>query len=207
MLRSHWWRLQGHWATLEFMHASPEMLITGPRGGRDLDWQKLARRATDGYRHTSDNNPFGFDNGRWLAEFQAEALAQRDTQSDAQFLAAMDGSKEWTDFDLLLRTVRDMDCDPLVLSMPVPEAYYAYLGVSPDAARAYYARLRATANVYGVPVVDFADHGADKAFLADPHYHLSPKGWVHYAYALDAFYHNRLPYTLPDPAPPPLPTD
>ncbi len=206
-LRVHWWRVQDHWATLEFIRAHPEMLGAGPRDGRDIDWQKLARRARDGYRNQSGNNPFGFDNGRWLDEFQAEAAAQRGAWNDAEFLANMNASQEWADFDLLLRTVRELEGEPLVLSMPIPEAYYTHLGVSPTASRAYYAQLRAAASARGAAVVDFAEHATDKEFLADPHYHLSAKGWVHYAHALDAFYHDRLPYTLPDPDAARLPTD
>ena len=68
---------------------------------------------------------------------------------------------------------------------------YDHLGISAQARRAYYHKLREAVNPYGVPLIDFADHEDDAYFLNDWEEHLSARGWMHYAQALDAFYHGR----------------
>ena len=44
-----------------------------------------------------------------------------------------------------------------------------------------------------MPVVDFADHDADRSFCHDTMGHLAPNGLLHYNQVLDDFFHNTIP--------------
>jgi poly-D-alanine transfer protein DltD len=118
----------------------------------------------------------------------------------------MDRAGEWKDLDLLLRALRELGARPLLVSTPLKGDLYDYAGISAGARRVYYTRLRELARANDVPLVDFADHDGDRFFLRD-FSHLSSKGWVYYARALDTFYHlppggDMTPAPLP-PADPP----
>jgi poly-D-alanine transfer protein DltD len=112
--------------------------------------------------------------------------------TDAGFLETLDRAAEWTDLDILLHGLSELGVEPILLTQPLPGTYYDYVGVSYAARQAFYTRLRSAASPFGVPVVDFANHDYDLYFVNDPNSHLSRKGWVYYAQALDAFFHGAL---------------
>ncbi|MCL5025879.1 MAG: D-alanyl-lipoteichoic acid biosynthesis protein DltD [Chloroflexi bacterium] len=189
-------QLQDHWETFSY--------IQDQKGGRHpldpdvsheaatLDWSALLQKAEREQLQHADNNPFGFDNQAWVNRLRPDVVKQKSSRNDTQFLKNLGQSAEWTDLDLLLRGLRDLDAQPLILSMPIQGKYYDYTGVSARARQAYYDKLRQVVEPYGVPVLDFADHDGDKYFLIDPGAHVSREGWIYYDQALDAFYHDAL---------------
>lgn len=179
-------RLQDHWETLEAIRQQPE--LTPPRRrAATLDWPSLAAAAEAEYRQQADDNPFGFDDEIWRVN-QARLPQQFETRNDGGFLGALQQASEWTDLELLLRTIRELGAEPLILSQSIKGVYYDYQGVSAQARSRYYLRLEDLCRKYDVPLLDFADHDADPWFLRDLGSHLSPKGWVFFDEALDRFY-------------------
>src|ERR1043166_6237028 len=69
-------------------------------------------------------------------------------------------------------------------------------GVSTAAREIYYEKLRAFARQYDFPLVNFAEHNSDPAFLDPQGYQLSAKGWISYNRALDEFFHDAQPSAL-----------
>ena len=106
---------------------------------------------------------------------------------DAAFRARVATASEWTDLDLLFRTLTELRARPLILSMPI-DAYVAP-GVSRSAHEVYYDRMRELARRYHFPLVEFEDHDADPTFLIARREHPTPKGWMYYNRALDNFFH------------------
>ncbi len=111
--------------------------------------------------------------------------------SDHVFRQRLARASEWSDLDLLLRTLHQLGARPLLLSAPFDGEVFDHFGVSAAARAEYYDRLEALAARYEVPLVDFREHDEDARFLADTHDHLSAIGWLHYNAALDNFYHDR----------------
>ena len=109
-------------------------------------------------------------------------------------LRALQRSYEWGDFELLLRAVRELGLDPLVISMPIEYAHFERMGISPECIDAYAWRLRDFARRYEVPVVDFVELGEQPRFFADHFGHPSAEGWIHMDRALDDFFHGRPVY-------------
>jgi D-alanine transfer protein len=106
---------------------------------------------------------------------------------DVAFRARVATASEWTDLDLLFRTLTELRARPLILSMPI-DAYVAR-GVSRSAHEVYYDRMRELARRYHFPLVEFEDHDADPTFLIARREHPTPKGWMYYNRALDNFFH------------------
>ena len=106
---------------------------------------------------------------------------------DAEFRTRVATASEWTDLELLFRTLTELRARPLILSMPI-DAYIAP-GVSRRAHEAYYDRMRELTRRYHFPLVEFEDHDPDPTFLIARREHPTPKGWMYYNRALDNFFH------------------
>jgi D-alanine transfer protein len=105
---------------------------------------------------------------------------------DAAFRARIAAASEWTDVELLFRTLAQLKADPLILSMPI--AANAARGVSRSAREVYYERMRELAQQYHFPVIEFEQHDADPSFLIARREHPTPRGWMVYNRALDDFF-------------------
>jgi D-alanine transfer protein len=185
-------RAQDCWATYTYIADRQQLDTQVPQHPADIQWPSLMRTAEEEQWGQANNNDFGFDNAIWADKYRALVAERHGQFSDAWFVDNLQHTAEWTDLDLLLRGLSEMGAEPILLSQPIPGRYYDYIGISGAARSEYYARLRAVAATYGVPVVDFADHDGDVYFVTDPNSHLSRKGWTYYDRALDAFYHGTL---------------
>jgi D-alanine transfer protein len=105
---------------------------------------------------------------------------------DAMFRSRIAAASEWTDLELLFRTLAELKADPLILSMPIDAD--AARGVSRSAREVYYERMRELAQRYHVPVVEFEQYDADPGFLIAHREHPTPRGWMVYNRALDDFF-------------------
>ena len=105
---------------------------------------------------------------------------------DAAFRARIASASEWTDVQLLFRTLAQLKADPLILSMPI--SANAARGVSRSAREVYYERMRELAQQYHFPVIEFEQHDADPTFLIARREHPTPRGWMAYNRALDDFF-------------------
>jgi D-alanine transfer protein len=117
----------------------------------------------------------------------AESLDAIRPARDAAFRARIEAASEWTDLELLFRTLTELRARPLILSMPIE--VYAARGVSKSAREVYYDRMRDLAQRYHFPLIEFEDHDTDPTFLIAHREHPTPKGWMYYNRALDNFFH------------------
>jgi poly-D-alanine transfer protein DltD len=183
-------RLQDDWEVVSFIRQRPDLGPDVPRQEARLDWPSLLAEAERASQAQADNNPFGFDNTYWRQN-ASKLTEQKGQRSDPSFLKYVQSATGWGDLELLLRGLRDLGAEPLILSAPMKGPYYDYWGVSAQARRAYYRKLRDLAQTYGAQMPDFSDHDLDRYFVVDYRSHLSPKGWAYYDQALDRFFHER----------------
>jgi D-alanine transfer protein len=198
-------RYQDHWSVVCYLWKHPVRTSPpiSPRNREPLDWPMLHRQADAIYRTRSSNNEFGLDNEKWDRELRQETLRLRNTKSDEGFFQTLQRNQEWVDLELLLRELNELGAQPLLLSMPIHGGWYDQCGVTYTARRAYYEKLRGIGARYHTPVVDFADHDADRSFCHDTMGHLAPSGLVYYNQVFDGFFHGAIPRPseLPSPAP------
>jgi D-alanine transfer protein len=171
------YRLQDHFEVIQAKRDDHKLYHLVARKPAELDWDRLFAEAGPLVKPLPEDTP-------------DERLKQ--FAGDAAFLEALQRSAEWGDFELLLRVVRELHLDPLLLSMPMEYEHFERMGISAQAIDAYALRLRALADRYQVPIVDFADLGEDPRFFADHFGHPSAKGWIYFDRALDDFFHGRL---------------
>lgn len=108
---------------------------------------------------------------------------------DADFLRILNEADEWEDFELLLRTLKEMHADALLLSMPLHGTELEMTGVSAEARKAYGAELNRLAEKYGVQLVYFSQYENDPTFFTDNSDHPSERAWMLFNKVLDDFYH------------------
>ena len=97
-------------------------------------------------------------------------------------------SKEWTDFDLMLRTARETKVHLLVICQPMNTKFCQLQGLTGKSSTLFYERLRASIAPYKARLLTFPDEERDPHFYQDC-IHPSAKAWIAYDAALDAFYH------------------
>ena len=194
MMHNAMLRYQDHLNVVGYLWTHPvkTSFPTSPRSAPPLDWPMLHRQAEAVYRAHSNNNAFGLANEKWDSVIRQETLRLRNTGTEEAFLRTLEKSQEWTDLELLLRELNELGARPLLLSMPIHGGWYDYCGVTYTARRAYYEKLRGMSARYHVPVVDFADHDADRSFCRDPMGHLAPDGLLYYDQVLDGFFHGAI---------------
>ena len=170
-------RVQDYFETLFFLLKERESFhLVARRSSSIMDWENLIARSASRTRVHNDKDP----------EPIGVEMGQR------AFATGVGSAHEWTDFELLLRGLNELGARPLILSMPIDGRYCDRFGVGPETRELYYARLRALAKAYGIPLIDFEEHDEDEDFLAGHHDHLSDKGWLYFDKALDDFFHDRL---------------
>ena len=107
---------------------------------------------------------------------------------DENFERACLASKEWTDFELLLRTAREMKIHLLVVCQPMNAKFCQLQGLTARSPALFYDRLRQAVAPFKAKLVTFTDEERDPHFYRDC-VHPSAKAWIAYDAALDAFYH------------------
>jgi D-alanine transfer protein len=188
-LRNRILELQDHHLAARFLREAtkPEDAVPTRRPAAP-DWQALLAQADSDYRRRTTSNPFGFDDADWKLWLGRHMSRFRNALADEDILCKMDAACEWADFDVLLRVLRELGAEPLVLIVPPNAGYLAHGGITPRVLDLFHARIRAVAGARGVPIVDFSEHEHDKFFFADQS-HLGSRGWIYYARVLDEFYH------------------
>jgi D-alanine transfer protein len=176
-------RAQDHFeAAVEILrHREPQPLISRAHVS-GLNWNELLARAAQ------------FANNAAVQAKRREVAQNRATHNvrGESIFRAMSQAREWTDLELLLRTMKELRAEPLLLSMPVEDIRLEVYGAAPKLRNSYVQRLDALAEQYHIPLIDFREHERDPGFLVDFLDHLSGKGWLYYDKALDDFFHGRV---------------
>ncbi len=184
--------LQDHRETLSYIRSQTDLKLKVPHKSKTLDWDTLLDSAQNDYARRSDQNPFGFENEIWAGTYHKQPPTDLAGWSDQTFLSFMNKSEGWTDLGLLLRALKELGAETLILSAPLEGPYFDYVGISPGARQVFYDKLHATVKPYAVWLIDFHERENDMDFFIDAMFHLSSVSWIYYAETMDAFYHGTL---------------
>jgi D-alanine transfer protein len=156
------------------------------------DWTALATKAESESIAQADNNPFGFDSAVWL-KYYAKTFKPSSSAggADEYYLGDLTISKEWPDFEILMRVLQELGAQPLLLGRPMKASFLVASGISLSAQQVFYTKMRWIAQQYSLPLVDFQGHQNDTFFDMDLA-HASRIGWVYVDQILDQFYHGAL---------------
>ncbi|MEA3207031.1 MAG: D-alanine transfer protein [Chthoniobacter sp.] len=172
-------RLQDHFEACRFLAGQPAHSGNVHRIPEALDWPALIATAAEQVGDTpgDETDP---------AAFTTEAQ-----RLDRVFIEHVETSALWPDLKMLLRTLRELGAEPLILSTPFNGPYQNGMHVSRSARQLYYDRFNRMVRRFGFACRDFEEHDEDKRFVADQYDHLSGKGWMIYDQVLDDFFHDR----------------
>lgn len=97
-------------------------------------------------------------------------------------------SKEYDDFSLMLRVLKEKKAKPLFVLIPANGRWADYAGFSPQERNDYYQRIRSMIQDQGFSVADFSHKEYEPYFMQDT-WHIGLKGWVEADAAIDQFMH------------------
>lgn len=183
-------RMQDHVEAAIYILEWDEKLNPDPRRGlRTLNWNELLKKAAK------------FVNAAAVQAKRNEIAKKKIPRAsrDGVFMQSLVKAREWTDFELLLRTFVELGAKPLLLSIPIEDIRLEAYGISDSSRAAYTGRLRKLAAKYDIPLADFPGSEASPGFTVDFLDHLSGEGWLYYNKALDDFFHGRF-WAQPVPA-------
>ncbi len=160
--------------------------VAGP-----VDWAKRLKEADAAYAKQPAQTSYstgprtGFDDNlrrRFVDPKHPEITP------DENFARACRASKEWTDFQLLLRTARDSKIHLLVICQPMNAKFSQLQGLTARSSTLFYERLREAVEPFKARLITFPAGEPDPHFYRDCT-HPSAKAWIAYDEAIDAFYH------------------
>ncbi len=149
----------------------------------DIDFDKLMVEAETASKKNCTNNDYGINDSYFDTYIKSQYDEQRDAAKDKSFVE----SPEYEDLELFLRVCRELDIEPMLISVPVNGRWYDYTGFPKDDRQNYYEKIRKLADKYDVRLADFSDKEYELYFLKDV-MHLGEKGWVYLDEEIYNFY-------------------
>lgn len=98
-------------------------------------------------------------------------------------------SKEYQDFELLLRILEDKGAEPLFVLIPANGRWADYAEFPLSERQDYYQRVRGMIQAHRFQIADFSDKEYEIYFMQDP-WHLGLKGWAEVNKVIDEFVHS-----------------
>jgi len=186
-------RLQDQREVVSLIGRQPGLDPVVTRSPANPDWESLATQAEKQQAPRTTSNPYGVEDSIWFDTHKAWVdQGKAPGSGDSDYLDHMLRTQEWTDLNIMLRTLKELGAQPLILSLPAKGPLMDALGVSSAARQQFYDSLEGTVAAYGFPLVDYRQFDGDQYFLIDLFSHVSQKGWVYVDQTLDAFYHGSL---------------
>ncbi len=171
-----------------------------------LSWEDTFTTAIDALeiQHSeiaSSSEPRDMEWGKKIAQLEAEEAASEPNAPivtrlmvkgahDDQFVADMNASREWGDFELLLDTLKSFGAKAMLISVPITGSGMDKHGISGLARDQFYRRFESMSAVRGFPAVTFSDHDMDDGFTIPKSSHFTPRAWLYVDRVLDDFYHD-----------------
>ena len=187
-------RLQDHWAVVNYIRSQPNLNPQVVHKPERINWSEEISQAVTSEKMYSNNNPYGIENEAWSVYYSTIMVPpKKPGYADQWFSKSLNDSKEWADLDLVLRILKEMGAQPLILSRPIDGPIWSARGLSQLGSQVYYRKLQNAVAPYGFTLVDFADHEDDRYFSTDPGSHSNREGWVYVDEALNAFFHVHFP--------------
>jgi D-alanine transfer protein len=157
-----------------------------------IDWSAAFASALSEQKQHTLSNPLGVEDDRWWWYQHVLTDPIPAGSEDKGFINRVEAHPEWTDLDILLRTLQELGAQPLILSRPMNVHLWEALGVSEQAQNTYYVKLKDIVNQYHMPLVDYQQYGSDIYFSIDQGAHTSRYGWVFVDQTLNDFFHGRV---------------
>ncbi len=162
------------------------------RSSRSIDWPGILQQALAKQKLATASNPLGVENDQWWKYSYLLTNPVPPGSEDKIFIERVKIHPEWSDFDILLRVLKELGAQPLILSRPMNVRLWEAQGVSEQAQNTYYEKLSQAVAPYRFPLVNYQQYGTDIYFSIDQGSHTSREGWIYVNQTLDDFFHGRI---------------
>lgn len=148
-----------------------------------IDYDELLKEAESVGKSQSTTNEFGIEDNYFNTYVKDDLEIRKNSEQNSSYVK----SKEYDDLQLFLDICKDLEIEPLLISVPVNGRWYDYIGFSKQDREQYYQNIRDIASKNNVELADFSDKEYELYFLKDV-MHLGWKGWVYLDEAIYNFY-------------------
>lgn len=139
-----------------------------------IDWEKEKIRAYEMGREKCTNNDF-YVNDEYYDRYLRNRIGTLKNSSEKVNLM---NSKEFTDYELFLKTCKSKNIKPYIVFMSTNGYYYDYIGINKNKRDEFYNKLADITQQYGVDYLDLRDMEYEPYFYADV-MHLGWRGWLY----------------------------
>jgi D-alanine transfer protein len=143
-------------------------------------WNKVIKRSEERGRSQISNNLNILD-----TLYQKNISASKEPWTKLKLYP----SKEYDDFDLMLRVLEQKGVKPLFVLIPANGRWADYAGFSAQERRDYYQRIRGMIQARGFEVADFSSKEYEPYFMQDT-WHIGLKGWAEVDQVIEKFVNN-----------------
>lgn len=140
----------------------------------NIDWEKEKIRAYEMGREKCTNNDF-YVNDEYYDRYLRNRIGTLKNSSEKVNLM---NSKEFTDYELFLKTCKSKNIKPYIVFMSTNGYYYDYIGINKNKRDEFYNKLADITQQYGVDYLDLRDMEYEPYFYADV-MHLGWRGWLY----------------------------
>ena len=184
-------RLQDHAEVMLYLWSHP-INPNVKKIPQTIDWSAAFSTALAEQKQHTLSNSLGVEDEDWWWYQHVVTKPIPAGSADKDFINRVKAHPEWTDLNILLGVLQELDAQPLILSRPMNVHLWEALGVSEQAQNIYYVKLNELVNQYQMPLVDYQKDGTDIYFSIDIGAHTSRYGWVYVDQTLDEFFHDHL---------------
>ncbi|MEG3067853.1 MAG: D-alanyl-lipoteichoic acid biosynthesis protein DltD [Syntrophaceticus schinkii] len=148
-----------------------------------FDWEEERIKAVSFAQTETDNNSYYIQNDYYDTYIRNKIESCKGSSKNASYLE----SPEYDDLMLFMDICKNMQIDPLIISIPVHGKWYDYCEFDINERQNYYEKINKTVQSYNFKIADFSSHEYEPYFLKDI-MHIGWKGWIYFNEAIDEYY-------------------
>ncbi len=150
---------------------------------RYIDWDKENENAEKMGQEACTNNDFYVYNEYYDTYIKPKLNTLENSYVNVDLMK----SKEWDDYELFLKTCKELGLKPYFIIVPTNGFYYDYLGLSKEKRTQFYDKLESMAKDYGFDYLDMRQKEYEPYFFKDI-MHLGWKGWIYVSKKITEYY-------------------
>lgn len=150
---------------------------------KEINWTEEDIKAQKMGKAACTNNSFYINDKYYTANISPYLDLLKNSNRNTDLL----NSKELKDYEIFLKTCKELNIQPYIIFMPTNGFYYDYTGLTAEKRHTYYDCLERMAGGYGFGYLDMRDKEYEPYFLKDI-MHLGWRGWLYVDKKITEYY-------------------
>lgn len=150
---------------------------------REINWTAEEAKAGEMGKKECTNNDFYVYDDYYKTYLEPRIKELENSATEIDLL----DSNELNDYEIFLKTCKELNVKPFIVFMPTNGFYYDYIGLTQNKRHCFYNKLSELANKYEIDYLDLRDKEYEPYFLKDV-MHLGWKGWLYVNKQITEYY-------------------